>query len=142
MKNKWHLFLWSEIPGVRDVTIITKKGLPTTNIHLRTMARSQTPARRGVILYLSDVMGRIRYSSKYLPCFKIFCIPKTRKSKLALSKIVQKYGMPSTLLLYSLYEDLAKSRALRTKYNDFLESRCIVVSLYRCICVLSANNVP
>ena len=23
MKNKWHAFLWSEIPGVRDVRITT-----------------------------------------------------------------------------------------------------------------------
>jgi len=31
------------------------------------------------------------------------------------------------LLLYTLYENLVKKPALRTKYNNFLESRCIVV---------------
>ena len=60
-------------------------------------------------------------------CFKIFCTLKTQKSKLALSRTVQKHDMPSILLLYSLVENLAKKPALRTKYNHFSESHWLVV---------------
>jgi len=59
--------------------------------------------------------------------FQDISIPKTQKAKVVMSKTIQEYGMPDILLLYSLYEDLAQNRALRTKYNNFSDSHCIVV---------------
>ena len=77
-------------------------------------------------MYLSDVAGsgapqNVSHVSRYFAC------RKHKKTKLALSRTVQKHDMPSMFLLYSLYENLAKNPALRTKYNDFSESRCIVL---------------